>query len=208
MGILRLISEDPVVVPDRLSLPVSKTERNLSTDLNGHQAYHCKQRCSTLAADPPPHHEVVPRQRARSPSLSSLWSQSEGSSPSPNLGTESMQPRRCHRGCPRPVQPAVSTARAGTCECAWAADLERGWWDVELRWRRRWSWRWAQWQRILMVMTTVKMRGFGHAHENGYGLELEPRPKHVDGGPHALHASHPHGPCPHLVSPLGCFNFE
>ena len=51
-----------------------------------------------------------------------------------------------------------------------------------------------------MVMTTVKMRGFGHAHENGYGLELEPRPKHVDGGPHALHASHPHGPCPHLVN--------
>ena len=33
----------------------------------------------------------------------------------------------------------------------------------------------------------------GLAHGDGYGLELEPRPKHVDGGPHALHASHPHG---------------
>ncbi|RVW59938.1 Peptidyl-tRNA hydrolase, mitochondrial [Vitis vinifera] len=29
-------------------------------------------------------------------------------------------------GCPRPVHPVASAARAGTCECAWAADLEGG----------------------------------------------------------------------------------
>ena len=37
--------------------------------------------------------------------------------------------------------------------------------------------------------------GFGLAHDgNGYGLELEPRPKFVDGGPHAPHANHPYSP--------------
>ena len=130
-----------------LSSLVSETRSNLSTDLHGHQAYRCGQQCSTLAADSLPYHEAVPHQRAGSLPPSSPQSQSEGSSPSPNLRTESMPTHWCHRGCPRPVRLLASAARAGTHECTWVADLERGWWDGGLRWRRRWSWRWTQWHR-------------------------------------------------------------
>ena len=35
--------------------------------------------------------------------------------------------------------PWLQQPEQGTRECAWVADLERGWWGVGFRWRRRWG---------------------------------------------------------------------